>query len=592
MNIDYVMMAHGIGGGKKVTPPSVQNFKVSQNAKGTLFTLGWTNPTEEAFAKVEVYASTLDLAARDYKEVVSVATKVVEGKTVTSATYTTTPNTTYYFKAYAIYDVFGQIKNDKGVTVALKATDTVPPETVKNLTVLKEDNASVALSWKNPTDADFSKVTVVYKTTGFPTSKNDGITAYTGTGTATTVTSLVNDTKHYFSVFAEDSYGNVSGSAQISATPADTKIYGVKIDTNNSNPETALTYTDNATGFTPAKMNFTTDTFSYGSWENVFPFNQIKPCVFKNGVVNYYLNPNDYSKKADGTTADITTGNDGDVMVEFPKIWWKFETVGTDIYIRYATNKKDSTYKCLAHQRGTTEKDKVYVSAYLGANISSKLRSLSGKTPTVSQTIGAFRTLAQANGSGYDQMAYYQLLMLQVLYIVMFKDRDSQTALGQGYTASTNNASTTTGQLNTKGLFYGESTGKVQMKFCGIEDFYGNLRYWIDGFFSDSSINILIANQSFNDTGSGYTNYGQGATSNIYGFISRIQGGTETGFVGRVTNGSNTTHYADYAYLYASRLPYFGGSWNAASDIGSFGFQVFKTDTTTADYIGSRLMFC
>jgi len=60
MNIDYVMMAHGIGGGKKVTPPSVQNFKVSQNTEGTLFTLGWTNPTEEAFAKVEVYASTLD----------------------------------------------------------------------------------------------------------------------------------------------------------------------------------------------------------------------------------------------------------------------------------------------------------------------------------------------------------------------------------------------------------------------------------------------------------------------------------------------------------------------------------------------------
>jgi len=591
MNIDYVMMAHGIGGGKKVTPPSVQNFKVSQNAEGTLFTLGWTNPNEEAFAKVEVYASTLDLAARDYKEVVSVATKVVEGKTVTSATYTTTPNTTYYFKAYAVYDVFGQIKNDKGVTVALKATDTVPPETVTNLTVVKEDNASVALSWKNPTDADFSKVTVVYKTTGFPTSKNDGITAYTGTGTATTVTSLVNDTKHYFSVFAEDSYGNVSGSAQISATPTDIKIYGVKIDTNNSNPETALTYTDNATGFTPAKMNFATKTFSYGSWENVFPFNQIKPCVFKNGVVNYYLNPNDYSKKIDGTTADIATGDDGDVMIEFPKIWWKFETVGTDIYIRYATKQKDETYKCLAHMRGTTEKDKCYIGAYLSTSISSKLRSLPSKWVTTSKPIGAFRILAQANGSGYDQMAYYQLLMLQVLYIVMFKNRDSQTALGQGYTSNTNTGHVVTGQTNTKGLFYGESSGVLQMKFCGIEDFYGNMLYWIDGFFSDSNRNILIGNQNFNDVGSGYTNYGQGATTNISGYMTAIQGGTETGFVTKTGGGSATTHYADYPYLLASYLPYFGGGCNYASFAGAFNFQVINSASDSGT-VTARLMFC
>lgn len=591
MNIDYVMMAHGIGRGKKVTPPSVQNFKVSQNAEGTLFTLVWTNPTEEAFAKVEVYASTLDLAARDYKEVVSVATKVVEGKTVTSATYTTTPNTTYYFKAYAIYDVFGQIKNDKGVTVALKATDTVPPETVTNLTVVKEDNASVALSWKNPTDADFSKVTVVYKTTGFPTSKNDGITAYTGTGTATTVTSLVNDTKHYFSVFAEDSYGNVSGSAQISATPTDLKIYGVKIDTNNSNPETALTYTDDATGFTPAKMNFGTDTFSYGSWENVYPFNQIKPCVVKNGVVNYYLNPNDYSKKVDGTTADITTGDDGDVMIEFPKIWWKFETIGTDIYIRYATKQKDSTYKCLAHQRGTTEKDKVYVSAYLGSNISSKLRSLSGKTSTALETIGDFRTLAKANGSSYDQMAYYQLLMLQVLYTVMFKNRNSQTALGRGYVSGNGNA-TMTGGLNTKGLFYGEATGKVQMKFCGVEDFYGNRYYWIDGFFSDSSRNMLIGNQNFNDIGGNYTNYGQGATANLSGYLSSIQGGTETGFVAKETSGSATTHYTDSSNLTALCLPFFGGHFSTDSSSGAFNLRVDNSASNAGAGIGARLMFC
>ena len=242
-------------------------------------------------------------------------------------------------------------------------------------------------------------------------------------------------------------------------------------------------------------------------------------------------------------------------MVEFPKIYWIFETVGTDLYVKYSDTKVDDNYKCLAHMRGTTEKDKCYISAYLGYTLSSKLRSLSGKIPNVNQPISAFRTLAQANGSGYDQMAYYQLLMLQVLFITMFKNRDSQTALGRGYVDG-NSASISTGRTNQKGLFYGETTGKLQNKFCGIEDFWGNCYYWIDGLYSDSNWNILIGNQNFNDTGSGYTNHGQGATSNISGYISGVQGTTETGFLIKTTAGSATTHYSDYGALSASYFPY------------------------------------
>ena len=114
-------------------------------------------------------------------------------------------------------------------------------------------------------------------------------------------------------------------------------------------------------------------------------------------------------------------------------------------------------------------------------------------------------------------MAYYQLLMLQVLYTVAFKNLDSQTALGRGYVDG-NTAAIATGGTNAKGMFYGEATGKQQMKFCGIEDFYGNCLYWIDGFFCDASRNILIGNQSFNDTGNGYTNYGIGATADLTGY--------------------------------------------------------------------------
>ena len=69
------------------------------------------------------------------------------------------------------------------------------------------------------------------------------------------------------------------------------------------------------------------------------------------------------------------------------------------------------------------------------------------------------------------------------------------------------------------------------MKFLGIEDFWGNLRWWIDGLFSDSNRNIKTAFQNFNDTGSGYTDNGQGATANIGNYMSKPQGTSQTGLL-------------------------------------------------------------
>ena len=468
--------------------------------------------------------------------------------------------------------------------------DETPPPPCTGFTATEGD-AQVVLTWTNPVDSDFVGVKILRQTGAYPTSVTDGVVVYAGANTSYTDTTVINGTAYYYRAFSYDwdnNYNTTEAGQEVIATPFAFVIYGVKIDTTNSNPETALTYTDDAVGFTPAAGN--NGTFSYGSWADKFPFNAIKPCLYLNGAVNYYLNPNNYAQKIDGVTAsDITSGTDGDVMVEFPKIWWKFETIGTDLYVRYADAQIDASYKPLAHLRGTTEKDKCYISAYMGYNLTSKLRSLSAKTPTATQTIGAFRTLAQANGAGYDQMAYYQLLMLQVLFIVMFKNRDSQTALGRGF-VDANSASIATGGANAKGMFYGETTGKLQNKFCGIEDFYGNLCYWIDGFFSSADWHMLIANQNFNDTGSGYTDYGQGATANLGGYISTVQGGTESGFVIKASAGSTTTFYPDYGDLYASYLPYFGGSWAAAVDAGAFDLNASGSAALSDAGIGARLL--
>lgn len=101
---------------------------------------------------------------------------------------------------------------------------------------------------------------------------------------------------------------------------------------------------------------------------------------------------------------------------------------------------------------------------------------------------------------------------------------------------------------------------------------------------------MLIGTQSFNDTGSGYTNYGQGSTSDLSGYISGVQGGTESGFIVKATAGSTTTFYADGGNLSASRLPIFGGSWAYADNAGAFYLDASRVASDAVAAIGARLL--
>ena len=216
---------------------------------------------------------------------------------------------------------------------------------------------------------------------------------------------------------------------------------------------------------------------------------------------------------------------------------------------------------------------------------------MSGKTPTVRQTISTFRTQAQSNGSGYDQSAFYQLVFRQCMYLLKYKNLDSQTAVGYGY-ANGNSASISTGGTNTKGMDYGTTSQTQQMKLFGLEDFWGNVYEFIDGIFSDSSRNILTATENFNDTGSGYTNQGaSGFSGDTGGWMSKVQGTSEKGFVLKDASGSGTTYYSDYADVSASRLAAFGGYWGVGALAGAFHLYVSLSASDSDSNLSARLMY-
>lgn len=70
---------------------------------------------------------------------------------------------------------------------------------------------------------------------------------------------------------------------------------------------------------------------------------QYKGCVANGGVVNYYLDPNDWSKKADGSPS-VLDGTDGTVRVHIPKFYGKSGVEGTKRWVKISTVKMDDTW--------------------------------------------------------------------------------------------------------------------------------------------------------------------------------------------------------------------------------------------------------
>ena len=368
--------------------------------------------------------------------------------------------------------------------------------------------------------------------------------------------------------------------------------YGVKIDLANSNPETSVTYTDDAVGFDKSYMDFANDTFVYGSWQDKFPFNQVRPCLFKDGAVVKYLNPDNYAKDVDGNDV-VITGADGDVMIEIPKVYYRLHKDENYQYIQISDTAQEG-FCCLAHTYKGVEKDKVYIGAYQSYYDGAKSRSVSGVSATGSKSLNNWRDYAHAQGEGYETFYWNLLVLLQCLYTIQFKNLNSQEALGYGW-ANNSSAYSTGGGLNAKGMYYGTAaTGQV--KFMGIEDFYGSRNQWIDGaYINGTSLTVADAtspDMAFNGTGVGYKTAASGLTTGS-GYFTKIVGeNNEAGFTPQNFSGSASTYYCDYGYVNSGYVPYFGGSRTTTAHAGAFYCNFYNTASNTYAFRCSRLAFC
>ena len=318
----------------------------------------------------------------------------------------------------------------------------------------------------------------------------------------------------------------------------------------------------------------------------------MRRCVVKaDGTVNYYLNPDNSNFKEDGTPS-VLTGADGNVMVEIPKHYIKVETVGNvDSFSVSLTPETGYVLDpAFLKWNGTAmvEVPYRYFRAYEGYVSGGKLLSVSGVTPTRSQTIATFRTQAMANGTGWHLTDWNLLNTIKRLCYIEFCDFIVTKYLGEGnHTGS--DYGITTGQSNALGNRSSNSTHNDKyMSYRGIENMYADIWEFVDG--------VNVNNYQFYVNGK-YSTFASDVFTGDYivkgpltvagannGLIKRCNVSSDGGFIPTIVGGSTTTFYGDALWsATGARTALYGGGANNGASAGLGALYVY--DASSALYV-------
>lgn len=485
----------------------------------------------------------------------------------------------------------------------------VPPANMKAIAVAPGDK-KVKITFTEPDDTviDSQLICTVkgcmvrIKAGSAPVDEKDGDLVVDNTEPgkyskqAIEVTGLKNDQEYYVTFFPYSDQGlyNYNKANRKAVTPKAYILYGYKINKADSNPATRITYTEMAEGMTPAAMNFSTGAFNYGSWANAWFIEGNKPYMVKSdGTVDYELDANDYTKKKDGGASDVANQNyNGNAMASFPLMWFKRWEDSQYEYCNICNIQLDDSYHAYAHTRKDGSiMDVKYLAMFEGSYISSKMRSLSGKTVGVSQTAATEISYATANGNAWYTESLSDWAMVGDLLRLISRNDNSQAVFGYGRGGT--DSAMSTGSLVAKGQFFGysEAQSKVNaVKVFHIENWWGNTWNRIAGLMNLSGKIYTKAVPPYNTTGSGYTNTGLTPAGTSGGYINLTKM-TDAGRIGYTASGSATAYAADGLWFNNSQADYalVGGDWGGAALCGACALNLSSAASRAYTNVGACL---
>lgn len=399
---------------------------------------------------------------------------------------------------------------------------------------------------------------------------------------------------------------NLSRSLNLSASSPELLAYGIEFDVTVSS--TAATRIGNM------------------SLHRTLPVQSLmKGCLLDDdGNVTDYLDPLDW-------TSAVRDGSRGQVMVELPEYYEKFETDGN----------KRRVWMSLEPLGGFRKVPKRYVSAYQAYSKDSKLCSVASVLATTNLTRTSFRTQARARKSGstsWNCMMYDIQRELYWLFAVEYAQLSCQTAynaqltsegyhqggLGAGVsnvdwskwtTYNGNKPFVTCGvtdslgnrsgvaSFNT-GTANGVTLGTVSVpRYRGIENPFGHVWQWTDGINVQvnpgdngvSKVYVCRDPKKFTDVNyDGYSYVGNEARTE--GFVKEITFGEYGDITAKAVGGSDSSYFGDYHYTNIPtattlRGVLFGGDATYGSRCGFVCSYSFNVPSNAYAHIASRLCF-
>lgn len=232
-------------------------------------------------------------------------------------------------------------------------------------------------------------------------------------------------------------------------------------------PANRIEYTCRNRNFTPMSIDLVNHTTNYGSWINFPSLLENKPYMVKpTGVADYQLNPNDYTKKLDGSESDVAnTAYDGGAFSKFIKVYVKRWVKGNDRHVRFSYIPLEGYYPCGFIDTGGSEMDHVWLPMFYGSTVSGKMKSLSGLQPDIDQNTNTQNTNITAFSNRAAFFGGSIIETIKDMLYMLFKTTDIQQACGKGNSNGYNSAASPyhgvlPNAVVDGGQFYGSSDGK------------------------------------------------------------------------------------------------------------------------------------
>ena len=337
------------------------------------------------------------------------------------------------------------------------------------------------------------------------------------------------------------SYGNKSYTANWGSY--EDFCYGFKISKSDSSPASRVTYMGLNKNFAPATT--TSSSSSYADWEDFFVIKGNYPVALnRDGTEAYKLDPNDHSKKLDGTSSGYNSSTFGGLfMAAFPKAYFYCYNDSNYNYVWICENKLDSNFKAWAHINSSGhEVDKFYVPMFGARYSNSKVVNYTASSVSLSlYTSDMSWSNCAAIGSGWqvwDKSMYDYIILILIL---LFRTTNLTNVLGYG---SSSNSTNTTGSTYDKGRFKKGSP----MKALFIENLWGGPKKTYGGYISYASKLYIKMSPPYNDEYTSPTNHTLFGNTPNSGYITSLSITNSSGIMPAATNnsGSSSTYECSY----------------------------------------------